>query len=240
MEDVALAAEPGRPTGSAAARRLRAAGKVPAVLYGHGIDPQAVAVDGRSLRLALSQEGGVNALLNLDIGGTKHLAMARQLQRDPVRGTVAHVDFVIVRRDEVVSADVPVHLVGEPEKVQRADGLVEQQLFTLTVHATPANIPAAVEVDISGLDIGDVIRVGDLSLPSGATTDLDPEEPVVAGQASRVAAEIEAVEAEEAEAAGVPAEEVAAEGAAAGAGAGAGEAAGATAGGDEAGGGQGA
>jgi large subunit ribosomal protein L25 len=134
----------------------------------------------------------------------------------------------------VVTAEVPVHLLGEAEKVQRADGLVEQQVFSLTVQATPANIPAAIEVDISGLDIGDVIRVGDLPLPSGVATELDPEEPVVAGQASRVAAEIEAVEAEAAEEAGVPAEEVAAEGAAAAAGA-AGEE---TAGGDEAGGGQ--
>src|SRR3712207_6064925 len=138
MEEVALAAETGRPTGSAAARRLRAAGKIPAVLYGHGVDPQSLAVDGRSLRLALSQEAGLNALLNLDVAGKQHLAMARQLQRDPVRGTVAHVDFVIVRRDEVVSAEVPVHLVGEAEKVQRADGLVEQQIFTLPVNSTPA------------------------------------------------------------------------------------------------------
>lgn len=234
MEEVALAAEPGRTTGSAAARRLRAAGKIPAVVYGHGIDPQSVAVDGRSLRLALSQEAGLNALINLDVGGSQHLAMARQLQRDPVRGTVAHVDFVIVRRDEVVTAEVPVHLLGEAEKVQRADGLVEQQVFTLTVHATPANIPAAIEVDISGLDIGDVIRVGELSLPPGVITEQDAEEPVVAGQASRVAAEIEAVEAEAAEEAGVPAEEVAAAGGAAAEGA-AGEEA---AGGDEAGGGQ--
>lgn len=207
MEEVALAAETGRPTGSAAARRLRAAGKIPAVLYGHGIDPEAVAVDGRSLRLALNQEAGLNALITLDVAGTRHLAMARQLQRDPVRGTVDHVDFVIVRRDEIVAADVPVHLVGEAEQVHRADGLVEQQLFTLAVHATPGNIPASIEVDITPLAIGDAIRVGDLALPQGVTTDVDPEEPVVAGQASRVAAEIEAEEAEAAEAAGVPAEE---------------------------------
>ena len=233
MEEVALAAEAGRPTGSAASRRLRAAGKIPAVLYGHGVEPQSVAVDGRSLRLALSQEAGLNALINLDVGGSRHLAMARQLQRHPVRGTVDHVDFVIVRRDEVVAAEVPVHLVGEAEDVQRADGLVEQQVFSLTVHATPGNIPTSIEVDISGLGIGDVIRAGDLPLPANVTTDVDPEEPVVAGQASRVAAEVEAVEAEAAEAAGVPAGEVAAEG---------GEAAGAAAegaGGDEAGGGQG-
>ena len=199
MEEVALAAEAGRPTGSAAARRLRATGRIPAVLYGQGVEPQALAVDARQLRLALNQEAGLNALLNLDVGGQGHLAMARQLQRDPVRGTVDHVDFVIVRRDEVVTAEVPVHLMGEATAVHRADGLVEQQVFTLTVQATPASIPAAIEVDISELAIGETIRVGDLPLPAGVATELDPEEPVVAGQASRVAAEIEAVEAEAAE-----------------------------------------
>jgi large subunit ribosomal protein L25 len=197
MEEVALAAETGRPTGSAAARRLRATGKIPAVLYGHGIDPQALVVDGRQLRLALNQEAGLNALLTLDVGGQSHLAMARQLQRHPVRGTVDHVDFVIVRRDEIVSAEVPVHLVGEATAVNRADGLVEQQVFTLTVLATPGNIPTSIEVDISGLTIGDAIRVGDLPLPAGVTTEIDPEEPVVAGQASRVAADIEEAEAAE-------------------------------------------
>jgi len=203
MEEVALAAEVGRTTGSAAARRMRAAGKIPAVLYGHGIDPQPLAVDGRSLRLALNHEAGLNALITLDTGDARHLAMARQLQRDPVRGTVRHVDFVIVRRDEIIAAEVPIRLEGEAEQVHRADGLVEQQLFSLTVHATPAAIPAAIEVDISGLAIGDAIRVGDLKLPEGVTTDVDSEETVVAGQASRVAADIEAEEAEGAEAAAV-------------------------------------
>lgn len=201
MEEVTLAAQAGRVTGSAAARRLRTAGKVPAVLYGHGVDPQPLAVDGRALRLALNHEAGLNALISLDVAGHRHLAMARQLQRDPRRGTVTHVDFVIVRRDEVVTAEVPLHLEGEAEAVHREDGLVEQQVFSLTVHATPAHIPPHIEVDISGLGIGDVIRVGDLRLPRGVTTDLDPEEPVVAGQASRVTADMEAGEAEAAAAA---------------------------------------
>ncbi|MFN2607472.1 MAG: 50S ribosomal protein L25 [Acidimicrobiales bacterium] len=194
MEEVVLAAEAGRVTGSATARRLRTAGKIPAVLYGHGVDPQALAVDGRALRLALNQESGLNTLISLDVEGTRHLAMARQLQRNPVRGTVSHVDFVVVRRDEIVTAEVPLHLEGEAAAVHREDGMVEQQIFSLTVQSTPGNIPSHIEVDISGLGIGDVIRVGDLSLPSGVTTELDPEEPVVAGQSSRVAAEAEAAE----------------------------------------------
>ena len=196
MREVVLAAEARRSTGSADARRLRAAGKVPAVLYGHGVTPQALVVDGRELRGALSQEAGVNALLSVEVNGDRHLAMARQLQRHPVRGGVAHVDFVIVRRDEVVAADVPVHLTGEAEKVAHADGVIEQQLFSLTVHSTPGNIPPHLDVDISGLTVGDMIRVGDVKLPSGVTTEVDAEEPVVMATASAIAAEVAAEEAE--------------------------------------------
>jgi len=169
------------------------------VLYGHGVDPQALAVDSRELRGALQSDAGLNALISLTVDGSNHLAMARQLQRHPVSGTVDHVDFVIVRRDEVVAVEVPVHLVGEALEVHRADGLVEQQLFSLVISATPANIPATIDVDVSELTIGDAVRVGDLKLPSGVTTDVDPEEPIVAGQSSRVAADLEADEAAVAE-----------------------------------------
>jgi large subunit ribosomal protein L25 len=196
MAEVSLEADVGRPTGTRPSRRLRAEGKVPGILYGHGITPQSVAVDRKALRAALAQEAGLNALIGLEVDGTRHLAMARQLQRDPLKGTVSHVDFVIVRRDEIVSVEVPIRLVGEALEVERADGLVEQQLFELTVHALPADIPNSVEVDISGLVIGDAVRVSDLDLPAGVTTDLDPEDPVVLAQASRREAE-EEVEGEE-------------------------------------------
>lgn len=191
MDEVSLVADVGRVTGSAEARRLRTTGKVPGVLYGHGIDPLPLAVDSRALRAALTSDSGLNALISLDVGGDRHLAMARQLQRHPVRRTVDHVDFVVVRRDEVVSVEVNIHLVGEALEVDRADGLVEQQLFSLVVHATPGNIPNVIEVDISDLSIGEAIRVGDLKLPEGVTTEVDPEDTVVAGQASRTASEVE-------------------------------------------------
>ena len=195
MDEVSLVADVGRVKGSAEARRLRAAGKVPAVLYGHGIEPLPLAVGSRDLRAALTSDSGLNALISLDVAGKRHLAMARQLQRHPVRRTIDHVDFVIVRRDEIVAAEVPVHLVGEAEAVERVDGLVEQQLFAVEVHAKPGDIPNAIEVDISGLEIGEAIRVGDLKLPAGVTTEVDPEDTVVAGQASRVSAEVEEDEA---------------------------------------------
>ncbi len=189
MEEVSLVADVGRVKGSSEARRLRAAGKVPGVLYGHGIDPIDVAVGSRELRAALTSDSGLNALISLDVGGKNHLAMARQLQRHPVRRTIDHVDFVVVRRDEIVSAEVPIHLVGEALEVEHANGMVEQSLFSLVVHAKPGDIPNVIEIDISELTIGDAIRVSDLKLPAGATTDVDPEETVVAGQSTRGGAE---------------------------------------------------
>jgi large subunit ribosomal protein L25 len=152
------------------------------VLYGHGIDPLALAVDARDLRSALTGEAGLNALITLKVDSDSHLAMARHLQRHPVKGTVDHVDFVIVRRDEIVTADVPITLVGEATAVNQEDGIVEQQLFTLTIKAKPLEIPSGLEADISGLVIGEAVRVGDLKLPSGVETEVDPEDAVVVGQ----------------------------------------------------------
>ena len=207
MAEITLAAETGRPIGSRSSGRLRASGKIPGVVYGHGIDPLPVAVEARALRAALTTESGLNALLNIEVDGTSHLTLARELQRHPVRHTVVHVDFQVVRRDEVIAADVPLTLVGEAEAVHRGDGVVEQQVFSLTVHATPARIPNGIDIDVSRMVIGDAVRVGDLSLPEGVTTDVDPDVTLVVAQPPQVTdadllteAEIEA-QAAEAEAA---------------------------------------
>ncbi len=194
MAEITLVAEPGRTTGSAASRRLRAAGRVPGVVYGHGVRAASVSVDGRELRHALSGEAGLNQLLSLEVGGDTHLAIARSLQRHPVRQTVLHVDFQIVSRDEIISADVPLTMVGEAKEVEREKGLVEMVLTTLAVKATPANIPAHVEVDVSAMNIGGSIKVGDLTLPSGVTTEVSPDEVVAVAEVSRAALEFEAEE----------------------------------------------
>ncbi|MCL4445302.1 MAG: 50S ribosomal protein L25 [Actinobacteria bacterium] len=188
MAEIALDAEVGRQLGSSASRRLLGAGKIPGVIYGHGTDPVPVAVSAREFRIALSGESGSNTLLSLKAGDKTFLALAREMQRHPVRGTVTHVDFQIVRRDEVISAEVPILLTGEALEVHHGDGLVEQQLFSLPVHARPADIPTVVEVDISGLTIGESLRVADLALPPGVTSDLDPEAAIVIGQPPRVQA----------------------------------------------------
>lgn len=186
MAEITLPVESGRPIGSRSSGRLRADGKIPGVVYGHGIDPLPVSVDQRALRAALTTDAGLNALLNLQVDGASHLTLARELQRHPVRHNVIHVDFQIVRRDEVMSVDVPIALVGDPVQVHRGDGVIDQQLFSLTVQATPALIPNAIEVDVSRLTIGDVVRVGDLSLPDGVATEVDPEVAIVSAQPPQV------------------------------------------------------
>jgi large subunit ribosomal protein L25 len=196
MAEIILAAEVGRPLGSSHTRRLRAQGKIPGVVYGHGADPVPVAVAARDLRIALAGESGSNTLLSLQTANETFLTLARDIQRHPVRNTVTHVDFLIVARDQIIAAEVPVTLVGEALEVQHGDGLVEQQLFSLPVNARPADIPAVVEVDISSLTIGGSVRVSDLSLPDGVSTDLDPDAAIVVGQPPRV----QAVAGEEAEA----------------------------------------
>ncbi len=210
MPEINLTAERRTDAGSAGSRRLRATGRVPGVVYGRGVEPIAVSVNERDLRAALSTDAGANALIDLRIGSERHLALARELQRHPVRQSLSHVDFVVVRRDEVVAADVPVVLIGDAVAVHRGGGTVEQLVFTLRVHAKPADIPHAIEFDVSELDIGDTIRLGTAVIPQGVTVDADEDAPIVAGHAARVEveAEEEAAEGEElAEGEGAPAGE---------------------------------
>lgn len=207
MPEIVLNAEVGRTLGSRSARRLRTEGKIPGVVYGHGTDPVPVAVVARDLRVALSGESGSNTLLSLTAGDHTFLTLAREMQRHPVKGTVIHVDFQIVRRDEIIAADVPITLVGEALEVHHGDGLVDQQLFSLPVRARPSDIPTVVELDITGLTIGSALRVADLQLPSGVTTDLEDDVPIVTGQPPRVQAlEAEGAEGEAGEGAEAPAE----------------------------------
>ena len=207
MAEVVLAAEVGRPLGSRAVRRLRREGRIPGVIYGHGTEPVPIAVVARELRAALNTEAGANQLLSLETGAGTYLTIAREMQRHPIAQTVTHVDFVIVRRDEVISADVPITLVGEALEVHHGDGLVEQQMFTLPIRALPGAIPTVIEADISELTIGGQVRVSDISLPEGVTTETDPETAIAIGQPPRVvtleeeAAEVEGEEGAAAEAA---------------------------------------
>jgi large subunit ribosomal protein L25 len=218
MAEIVLAAETGRSTGSRSSNRLRAEGKIPGVLYGHGGDSLSVAVDRRELRHALTTEAGLNALINLEIAGDRQLTIVKDLQRDPVRRNVTHVDFLRISRDVAITVEVPIVLYGEAEEVARAEGLVDQVLHQLTVTAKPGDIPGEISVDVSALTLGDSVRVGDLTLPDGVTVEVDAEEPVV----TTTVAAIELPEPEVAE--GEEEEAEAAEGAEEGAGGGEGAA----------------
>jgi len=199
-DDVVLTAEPRSDRGSGAAGRLRRTGRLPAVVYGLGGEPTAVTVGTHELDLILTH--GVNTLITLRLDGDDQLTLARQVQRHPVRGDLVHVDFIRVRTDVAITAEVALHLVGEAEGA-KSGGVVDQQLFSLHIQAKPQDIPAALTLDISALEIGDHLRVSDLSLSAGVLTEVDPETLVVTVAAPRVVVseeeEGEAAEGEEAE-----------------------------------------
>jgi large subunit ribosomal protein L25 len=198
MPDITLATEPRRELGSRPAGRLRRQGKVPAVVYGLGADTVSVTVPSRELQHILAGESGANTLITLDVDGESVLTLARQIHRHPTRGELVHVDFIRIRRDVAVSAEIPVHLLGEATGV-RDGGLLEQLLFQLTVEAMPGNIPVSIEIDVSELAIGDQLRVGDIPLPAGVETQAEADFVVAQVAAPRVVTEAE--EGEEGEAA---------------------------------------
>ncbi|MET0275839.1 MAG: 50S ribosomal protein L25 [Acidimicrobiia bacterium] len=186
MPDITLTAELRDDLGSRPAGRIRREGNVPAVVYGLGNDPVTITVPARELGHILAGESGANTLINLDVGGDDALTLVRQIHRHPTRGDLLHVDFVRIRRDVAVSAEVPVHLIGEATGVKDG-GLLEQFLFSITVQAMPGNIPVSLELNVENLNIGDQVHLSDLALPDGVATELDPESVLASIAAPRVA-----------------------------------------------------
>jgi large subunit ribosomal protein L25 len=173
VSEVTLTAESRTEFGKGAARRLRRAHKIPAVIYGHGTQPVHVALPGHATMLALKRS---NTLVTLELeGGKTTLALPKDVQRNPVRGVIEHVDLIIVRRGEKVTVDVPVHLVGDPAPGVIAN--VELNALPLVVEAT--SIPAAVELSIEDAEAGAQFHVRQIPLPAGATLAGDPDALVV-------------------------------------------------------------
>lgn len=207
MSEVRIAAEPRTEFGKGGARRTRRAGKVPAVLYGHGSDVRHISLPARELMHAFKSEGGANVLLSLELPDGVELALPRQVQRDPLRGELTHIDLLLVRKGEKVAVDVPIVLVGEAPAA-KAGGALDQQATFLHVEAEATHIPAQFEVDISGLTEigGHGVLAGDVKLPSGTTLLGDPEAIVVhvvgaaALEEPEVAEGVEGAEAEDTEA----------------------------------------
>ncbi|HUR14643.1 MAG TPA: 50S ribosomal protein L25/general stress protein Ctc [Mycobacteriales bacterium] len=201
VSEVRIVAESRTEFGKGPARRTRRAGKVPAVLYGHGDKPRHFALPGHELMLALKHDS--NVLLTLQTEDGEHLALPKVVVRHPIRRTVEHVDLIAVRKGEKVTVEVPITLTGNAEP----DTLVDQQLNTLSVEADASRLPSHVEVSIQGLAPGGHIEAKDIPLPEGTTLITDPEHVVVAGLATPTAEQLDAELAEaEAELAGPVAE----------------------------------
>lgn len=162
MSETTLQAESRTEFGKGAARRLRRDAKVPAVLYGHGTDPIHVSLPGHDTMLAL-KHGGANALLSIDLQGKTRLAIPKQVQRDPIKGFLEHLDLLIVERGEKVTVEVRIHTTGEAA----ADTVVTVENATISVEAEATHIPEVIEVSVEGLEAGTQITVADLELPSG-------------------------------------------------------------------------
>lgn len=169
MSEIKLSAQPRTEFGKGAARRLRRAHQIPAVLYGHGTEPVHVALEGHATMLALKHS---NALITLDIvGGETQLALPKDVQRDPIRGIIEHVDLLLVRRGEKVTVDVPLHYTGDA-----APGtIVNTELVSLSVEVEATHIPQAIEVSLEGLEAGTRLHAGEITLPRGASLAVDTE-----------------------------------------------------------------
>jgi large subunit ribosomal protein L25 len=177
-KQVELTVTPRAEHGKGAARRVRREGRVPAIAYGAGLEPTMLSVDALELYHALHTGAGENAVLRLAFDGDMHLAMAREIQLHPVRREILHVDFVTVSRDVKVTVDVPIVLEGDAPGAEEG-AIVEQQLHALPVEVLPLEVPDQLTLDISGMEVGHVKRVGDVRLPEGVTALEDPDATVV-------------------------------------------------------------
>ncbi|MFD0772819.1 50S ribosomal protein L25/general stress protein Ctc [Streptomonospora algeriensis] len=201
MSEVRIAAEPRTEFGKGAARRVRRAGKVPAVLYGHGTDPRHIALPGHDLMLALKTP---NVLLRVDgLPGTDNLVLPRAVQRDPIKGFLEHVDLLVVKKGEKVHVEISVTLTGEIAP----GGVLNQELVTVEVETEATRIPEGVEYNVEGLGTDAHVTAADLDLPRGTELVTDPETMVLTIAPERSDEEVEALETEEADVAAEAAEE---------------------------------
>ena len=191
-----LKADQREETGKGAARKIRASGRVPAVVYGHGVDALHVTVDAKELFHLLHTDAGMNVLVDMRVNSDNFLAMPREIQRDHIRGQFLHVDFLRIKRDEKISVEVPIHVVGESHGVKEG-GVVEHHLWTLHLECFPQDVPTSIEADISALGINESLKVTDLQIPDNITLLTPSDEAVVSvvpPQVLRVEEELEAEE----------------------------------------------
>lgn len=200
MDQVTLRAEPRTDHGTRPSRRARRVGNVPAIVYGRGLDPISVTVGRRELHAALHTEAGSNALINLEVPGSKGLlTVARQIQRHPVRGEIIHLDFINISLDEKIHAEVGIEFHGTPRGVKEESGIIETIRASVGVMALPMEIPAHIPLDISAMGVGDTLKVSDLPVIAGVEYLDEPEADLVTVIIPRVVEAAVPVEVEAAE-----------------------------------------
>jgi large subunit ribosomal protein L25 len=188
VSEVKITAEPRTEFGKGGARRTRRAGKVPAVLYGHGEEPKHIALPAREFAAAI-RHGGANQVFAIEVtGGTQTLALAKAIQRDPIKDTFEHVDLVIVRRGERVTVDVPVTLTGNAA----SDTLVVTEHTTLSITAEALHLPDSLEASIDGLEAGSQVTAADVKLPQGTELAVEPDLVIAVVSAAPTAEQLEA------------------------------------------------
>ncbi len=187
MAEVRIRADKRTEFGKGGARRTRRAGLVPAVLYGHGQPPRHVSLPAREIGLAL--RGDANVLLRLDLEDGSELALAKDVQRDPLKSTIDHIDLIVVRRGEKITVEVPLTLVGDPAS---SDVLLNHDLTSLSVEADATALPGGIEISVEGFTVGSSITAGDIELPEGTTLITDASALVVSGLAAPTAAQLDA------------------------------------------------
>lgn len=204
MEQIELKAEPRTLTGRRA-RRLRDQGYVPAVVYGSQVEATPIQIEGKTLQKVLTEAGG-NTLIALQVGKKKPvLALAREIQRDVIRHNILHVDFFQVIMTEKITAEIPLVLTGEAPAVEEIGGILVHGLNTVEVQCLPADLPSAIEVDLSSLvEFNDLVAVADLSVPASVTILSDPESVIARIEAPRMVEEEEEVLEEEIEVSAEP------------------------------------
>jgi large subunit ribosomal protein L25 len=187
VAEVRIRAEQRTEFGKGGARRTRRAGLVPAVIYGHGQPPRHISLPAREIGLALRSDA--NVLLRLDLADGSELALAKDVQRDPIKQSIDHIDLIIVRRGEKVTIDIPLTLIGEPSS---SDVLLNHDLTSVSVEADATDLPRGLEVDIAGFNVGDSIFASQIVLPEGVILITDGDALVVSGLAAPTAEQLDA------------------------------------------------
>jgi large subunit ribosomal protein L25 len=189
MATVSLSANSRDVKGKGAARTLRSQGQIPAVIYGHGRDPESLALNARDLDKLLSHIQAESTVIEVSVGGHTAKTLIREIQRHPIKRQILHVDFQALVAGEKVTVSIPIVLTGTPEGVRLEGGVLDQTLREIEIEVDPSNIPDHIEYDVTNMVIGDSVHISDLKVPEGVEVQDDPETSVAVLAAPRAVIE---------------------------------------------------